>query len=58
MMRPWRVIASTATFEDPWLKVRSDTCVRADGHRITPYHVLEYPDWVNVVTLTPSVGRG
>jgi len=54
MLKPWRVTASTTTYHDPWLKVRSDTCLRADGHCINPYHVLEYPDWVNVVVLTPA----
>jgi ADP-ribose pyrophosphatase len=55
MIRPWRISASRTTHDDPWLKVRSDTCVRADGRLITPYHVLEYPDWVNVVALTPAL---
>jgi ADP-ribose pyrophosphatase len=54
MVKPWRVLAKTTTYDDPWLKVRSETCIRADGHLISPYHVLEYPDWVNVVALTPS----
>lgn len=52
-LKPWRVVATTNTYEDAWLKVRSDTCARADGHVITPYHVLSYPDWVNVVAVTP-----
>ncbi len=55
MLKPWHVVASTNTHVDSWLKVRSDTCLRADGHLITPYYVLEYPDWANVVALTPSL---
>ena len=53
-MKPWRVIDSVVTYEDHWLKVRSDRCVTSSGRIIEPYHVLEYPDWVNVIALTSS----
>jgi ADP-ribose pyrophosphatase len=52
MVNPWRVVESHVQYEDPWLKVRTDQCVRDDGQLIGPYHVLEYPAWVNVVALT------
>jgi len=51
---PWRVLSSTITYEDQWLRLRSDHCLTADGIHINPYHVIEYPDWVNVVALTHS----
>ena len=51
-LKPWRVLASAITYEDRWLRVRSDDCVTASGTRINPYHVIEYADWVNVVALT------
>lgn len=51
MPRPWRVLESAITFSDPWLRIRSDKCLDGDGRVIDPYHVLEYPDWVNVVAL-------
>lgn len=54
MPEPWRVVRSWVTYEDPWLRVRSDSCVRSDGQVIEPYHVLELPTWVIVVALTPS----
>lgn len=38
----------------PWLTVRSDRCVRADGQVIDPFHVLEYRTWVCIVALTPT----
>jgi 8-oxo-dGTP pyrophosphatase MutT (NUDIX family) len=34
--------------------VRSDACVTGRGVALDPYHVLEFPDWVNVVALTPD----
>ena len=55
-LRPWRVVNSTRTYEDPWLKVRSDRCMTPEGIEVHPYHVLEYPDWVNVVPLLDDAG--
>ena len=49
---PWTVLSSETTYEDRWLKLRSDHCVDADGRSIAPFHVVERPDWVNVVALT------
>jgi 8-oxo-dGTP pyrophosphatase MutT (NUDIX family) len=53
VLKPWRVLRSTVTFQDRWLTVRSDTCQTSRGQTIEPYHVVEYPPWVNVVALTP-----
>ena len=36
---------------DRWIHVRADDCRTAEGTRIAPYYVLEYPDWVNMVAL-------
>jgi ADP-ribose pyrophosphatase len=52
MVEPWTVTSSRITYEDPWLKIRSDRCVTHDGQVVEPYHVLEYPTWVTVVALT------
>jgi 8-oxo-dGTP pyrophosphatase MutT (NUDIX family) len=57
MIEPWRVLASEVTFRDRWLSVRSDTCLTPAGVEVSPYHVLEYPDWVNVVPLTRDPWR-
>lgn len=51
-VRPWKVVASSVTFEDRWLRVRSDHCLTPRGIEVNPFHVIEYPDWVNVVALT------
>lgn len=48
-LKPWRVTNSMITYQDRWLKVRSDTCVTEDGQIVTPFHVLEYGDWINIV---------
>jgi 8-oxo-dGTP pyrophosphatase MutT (NUDIX family) len=54
MLYPWQVIESSISYEDPWLKVQSDHCLTKTGKLIAPYHVLQYPTWVNVVALTSS----
>ena len=54
MPEPWQVVSSVLTYEVRWLTVRSDNCVTAEGKHIAPCHVLEYPDCVNVVALTPD----
>jgi ADP-ribose pyrophosphatase len=51
-VQPWRVVSSEVAFEDKWLKVRSDHCLTTDGVHIAPFHIIEYPDWINVVALT------
>lgn len=52
MLKPWVVEESRITYEDQWLKVRTDRCAGQNGRVIDPFHVLEYPAWVNVVALT------
>ncbi len=54
VMAPWTVLSSETTYEDRWLRLRSDHCVAIDGHQIGPYHVIERPDWINVVALTST----
>lgn len=52
MLEPWQVIGSTISYEDPWLKIQSDQCLTKTGRLIEPYHVIQYPTWVNAVALT------
>jgi ADP-ribose pyrophosphatase len=54
MLKPWKLVGSEITYEDQWLKVRSDDCLTDGGHLVSPYHVLEYPDWVHVIAVTPA----
>ncbi|MGR9343038.1 NUDIX hydrolase [Rhizobium leguminosarum] len=53
-LKPWSVTASRITYEDRWIRVRSDDCVTADGTVIAPFHVLDYPDWINVIPVMPD----
>jgi len=56
-VKPWQVLASAITYRDRWLTIRSDSCITAQGRKVAPYHVLEYPDWINVVALTRDEQR-
>jgi 8-oxo-dGTP pyrophosphatase MutT (NUDIX family) len=46
------VLASHYLSRKPWLTLRQDRVRLANGTVIEDYHVLEYPDWVNVVAVT------
>ncbi|CAN5150568.1 NUDIX hydrolase [soil metagenome] len=49
--KPWTVTASSTLFHDRWLKVRADTCLTAEGVEISPYYILDYPDWIQIVAI-------
>ncbi len=53
-LAPWTVQASRLLLDDPWLRVRADTCTTARGVAVAPYYVLEYPDWAHAVVFNPA----
>jgi ADP-ribose pyrophosphatase len=52
MPKPWRVLQTRISFEDPYIRLRTDRCETGSGHVIEGYHVVEYPDWLNTVAIT------
>jgi len=52
--RAWRILESRYAFSDPWVRLRSDTLLPPNGRLLSPCHVFEYPDWVDVIALTPD----
>lgn len=48
---PWDVKSSKVVLEDKWIKVRADECITQDKVVISPYYVLEYPNWVHMVVV-------
>jgi 8-oxo-dGTP pyrophosphatase MutT (NUDIX family) len=50
-MKKWQTTDSKIVVEDRWIKLRADTCTTPDGHTISPFYVLEYPDWANCFVL-------
>ena len=50
----WKVLESKTILQDRWLNLRADDCLTPDGVTISPYYVMSYPDWVNIVAITPD----
>jgi 8-oxo-dGDP phosphatase len=50
-LQPWKVRGSKHVLRDRWISVRADDCVTAEGVELSPFYLLEYPDWVNVVAI-------
>ncbi|MEL7119422.1 MAG: NUDIX hydrolase [Bacteroidota bacterium] len=48
----WEKINSKYVLNEKWIKVRSDDFKMPNGNIISPFYVLEYPDWVNAVAIT------
>ena len=53
-IEPWRLIKSTYSYRDRWLTLRSDSVRLPNGSTLSPYHVIEIGDWVNVVAISAS----
>ena len=53
-IEPWHLLESIYSFRDRWLKVRSDTVRLPGGKTLSPYHVVEVADWVNVVAINEA----
>ena len=53
-IEPWRLIESTYSYRDRWLTLRSDSVRLPNGSILSPYHVIEIGDWVNVVAIGAS----
>jgi 8-oxo-dGTP pyrophosphatase MutT (NUDIX family) len=51
---PWQVLESRYSYRDRWLSVRSDTVRVPNGTILSPYHTIEFPEWVCVIALTPA----
>jgi 8-oxo-dGTP pyrophosphatase MutT (NUDIX family) len=48
------LLESIYSFSDRWLRLRSDTVRLPSGSTLTPYHVIEAADWVNVVAINDA----
>ena len=49
---PWTTLGSTTLVEDRWLRLRADRLRTAAGAELSPWYVLDYPDWAAAVLLT------
>ncbi|HZQ01709.1 MAG TPA: NUDIX hydrolase [Reyranella sp.] len=53
-VEPWRLLESRYSYQDRWLKLRSDSVRLPGGKTLSPYHVIEVADWVNVVAVNEA----
>ena len=53
-IEPWQVLDSKYSYRDRWLAVRSDTVRVPNGTILSPYHTIEFPEWVCAIALTPQ----
>lgn len=51
---PWTVLDSELLVADRWIRLRADRLRNAAGDELAPWYVLDYPDWVAAVVLTPK----
>jgi len=49
---PWTVLDSRVLIEDRWIKLRADRLRTDHGAELSPWYVLEYPDWTSIVPIT------
>lgn len=47
--RPWTVRRSRHLLRSRWLSLRADDCTTATGADVSPYYVVEAPDFVHVL---------
>jgi len=50
----WTTLSANTVVKDRWIDLRAESCLTPAGQEISPYYVLSYPDWVNVVAITPD----
>lgn len=50
--KPWRVLDSRVHYRDRYISHRMDRCETPQGQIVDPYHVIEVPNWVNMVAIT------
>jgi ADP-ribose pyrophosphatase YjhB (NUDIX family) len=50
----WEVLSSRTALRDRWIDVTADACRDARGNVLDPFYTFSYPDWVQVVAVTPD----
>jgi 8-oxo-dGDP phosphatase len=52
--KPWETLSSRYLIENSWLSLRADECVTAEGRNVSPYYVIEAPDFVHIAAVTAA----
>ncbi len=51
----WKVLETDYAYRDEWIALRSEKVQLPDETVLQAYHTIEFPDWVNVIALTPDL---
>lgn len=51
-IEPWQVLDTKYSYRDRWLAIRSDTVRVPNGTILSPYHTIEFPEWIAAIALT------
>jgi 8-oxo-dGTP pyrophosphatase MutT (NUDIX family) len=50
----WSVRESRTLVRDRWLGLRAQTVVTGEGAVLEPFYLLDFPDWAQIVAITPD----
>ncbi|WP_376099949.1 NUDIX hydrolase [Roseomonas sp. CCTCC AB2023176] len=50
----WTLLSSRTALKDRWINVSADAVRDLRGNVLDPFYALTYPDWVQVVAITPA----
>jgi 8-oxo-dGTP pyrophosphatase MutT (NUDIX family) len=53
-IRPWRRTGNRTVHRDRWVHLRAEAWETGEGAVLDPWYVLDWPEVVNVVALTPD----
>ncbi len=54
MIKKWKSLESNVPYESGLFKLRIDKCELPDGRVMPRYYIFEFPDWTNILPLTPD----
>ena len=52
--KKWETVSQEYVINSPFIKLRKDVCITDEQDIIDDYYVCEFPNWVNVVAVTPQ----
>lgn len=53
-MEKWKTLKSEYLYRRPWLTARRDAVQLPNGQIHDEFYILEYPNWVNIIAITPE----
>lgn len=52
--KKWETVSQEYVINSPFIKLRKDVCITDEQDVIDDYYVCEFPNWVNIVAVTPQ----